>query len=101
MSRYYSSPKLSRSAFWGALATFNRRRELTRLIHWASIKGYRQPLRLYRYRLQDEEIRIYRYSLYHRRVVMFAYIVHTLNTLFFLAHDISDQAQPAITNAVS
>lgn len=83
MRTYYSPPHFSRSAFWGALATFNRRRELTRLIHWASVKGYRQPLRLYLARLQDEEIRIYRYSLHHRHAATFAYIAHLFNTVFF------------------
>ena len=60
-----------------------RRRELTRLIYWASVKGYQKPLRLYRARLQDEEIRIYRYTLHHHRAATFAYIVHIFNSLFF------------------
>lgn len=83
MQYYESSTRLARSAFWGALATFNRRRELTRLSHWASVKGYQQPLRLYRWQLQDEEMRIGRHSLQHRHAVRFAYLVHIFNTIFF------------------
>ena len=81
MNYYESHRRLS--AFWGVLATFNRRRELVRLIHWASAKGYPKPLRLYRFRLQAEEIRLSRCSLHHRRVVRLAYIVHVLNSIVF------------------
>ena len=83
MNLYYSPLQLSDSAFWGALATFNRRRELIRLIRWASAKGYQKPLRLYRFRLQEEEMRIYRYSLHHHRAATFAYIIHLINTILF------------------
>ena len=83
MNFYYSSPHSSDSAVWGALASFNRRRELNRLIRWASAKGYQKPLRLYRFWLKEEEMRIYRYSLHHHRAATFAYTIHLMNTIFF------------------
>ncbi len=83
MYKYCSFFVPFRVAFWGALAAYNRGRELKYLLRWASSKGYLQPLRLYRLRLQDEEIRIHRYALLHPRVVRMAYLVHILNTLLF------------------
>src|SRR5579862_9170421 len=83
MKTYYFPNLYGSSAFWGTLAAFNRRRELNRLIQWASLKDYQQPLCLYRWRLQDEEMRISRYRLRCRREARFAHIIHILNTIFF------------------
>jgi hypothetical protein len=69
--------------FYPILCTLNRRRELNRLIGWATRKRLTHPLSLYRLRLADEERRLFRYRLAHPRLTAFAYSLHLLAYVFF------------------
>jgi len=65
------------------LHSYNRRRELIRLCRWAKRKRLSHPLRLYRFRLQDEEIRLSSYELRYPQSANFAHCIHILNALLF------------------
>ena len=67
--------------FRQALWYFNRRAELTRLSKWASKKKLEEPLKLYKYRLQDTEQRILSLTIRSRRETKRAYLVHLLASL--------------------
>lgn len=76
-------PMQSIFTFFAILESYNRRRELRRLCRWAEHKRLSKPLRLYQFRLQDEEVRLNRHCLHHPRLSRLAYGVHLLNGLSF------------------
>lgn len=59
-----------------------RRDELTRLVAWAKRKRLVQPLRLYQYRLVDEECRIGFCAVRYTHLMIWAYRVFELYKLF-------------------
>lgn len=65
------------------LRSYNRRRELIRMCRWAERKRLIHPLRLYRFRLQDEEIRLSDYKIRYPQSAGFARGIHTLNSFLF------------------
>jgi hypothetical protein len=82
--KFFSDLALIRmSVLFSILTVMNRRRELLRLSQWATRKRLSRPLKLYRFRLSDEEIRLNHYSLRYPRLTTFAYFIHRLNTLLF------------------
>ena len=71
------------SILYAVLWHYNRRGELQRLMCWAMHKQFEKPLRLYRARLQDEEIRLNHYQLHHPHLSAIAHALHRLNTICF------------------
>ena len=69
--------------FFAILSSYNRRRELRRLMGWAQRKGLKHPYRLYQFRLQDEDVRLSRFNLQYPRLCWLVQIVHTFNGLLF------------------
>ncbi len=68
---------------WYSLKTLNRKRELERLIVWASYKGFRKVRLAYAQRRDDDELRLFRYEQYSREAVHLARVVHTIAGLLF------------------
>jgi len=71
------------STLYSILRHYNRSGELQRLIRWAKYKQLERPLRLYRSRLEDEELRLNRHQLHYPHVARVAYIIHLVNRVCF------------------
>jgi predicted metal-dependent HD superfamily phosphohydrolase len=78
-----STRRISPKHVFLILHSYNRRRELLRLCRWAERKRLVHPLRLYRFRLQDEEIRLSDFKMRYPQSTGFAHCIHTLNSLLF------------------
>ena len=65
------------------LHAYTRRQELIRLCRWAARKRLSRPLRLYRSRLQDEEVRLSSYVLRDPRSARWARSIHLMRILLF------------------
>jgi hypothetical protein len=65
------------------LFSYNRRRELLRLLRWAQHNGLKHPYRLYHFRWQAEEVRLSRASVQHPHLCFLARVIHTVNGLVF------------------
>lgn len=77
------APRFSLRHVFVILHSYNRRRELIRLCKWAKRKRLSHPLRLYRFRLQDEEIRLSSYELCYPQSASFARRIHIFNAILF------------------
>ncbi len=62
---------------------YNRRGELARLAAWAARKGLVRPLRLYRSRVQDEDVRLAHAHLIHPTLAQLARVIYCCKTLCF------------------
>lgn len=72
-----------RHIFLLALTTFNRKRELERLIAWATYKNLQRVRIAYINRRDDDERRLFRLRQISPHAVQLAYIVHCIaGTLF-------------------
>lgn len=65
------------------LHSFNRRRELRRLLRWAHNRKLSGPARLYQNRLSDVEVQLSQHAMRHRTTYRIARMIHILNTLLF------------------
>jgi hypothetical protein len=65
------------------LRSYNRRRELIRLCRWAERKRLIRPLRLYRFRLQDEDLRLSSYELRYPQAAWWARLIFQINVHCF------------------
>ena len=71
--------------FFTILSSYNRRRELFRLLVWARRKRLARPYRLYHFRLQDEEVRLQRYRLRYPQLVCWVSCFHRVHGWCFPA----------------
>lgn len=69
--------------FNAVLRALRRNDDLKRLVIWAKRKNLSRPLRLYQYRLLDEEIRLNRYRIKHPRMTVLTGAAYRLNALLF------------------
>jgi len=77
-----SFPAITHSSFLteviGLIGVLNRRAELQQLIHWSKHRRLSRPKKLYRFRLQDEEIRLSRYLVRYPTLTIWTRRIHAL-----------------------
>ena len=67
--------------FFALYSAVSRKAELERLIDWAVRKHLPGPQKLYKNRLQDEELHLARHNMYYPRLVYLAYVLYGLSQL--------------------